>query len=179
MGILKNKHVVVAMLVAPVLALVSYFAVDAIVSEKPHAAQPGDRYALVEKPNCRYSSGQCGLKNGEFELTLTTEWRDDERMLLMMKSAFPLDGAVVALVEPAERDATQGEIENAANDGLPFEMLSEGDDGRRWSLELPKPDPESDRLRVVVSANNTLYYGDAAMKFTLYKTTFGEDFRQE
>ncbi|WP_439135159.1 hypothetical protein [Pseudomaricurvus sp.] len=169
MGIFKNKHFVIAMLVAPVLALISYFAVDAIVSEKPHAAQPGERYSLVEKPNCRYSSGQCGLKNGDFELTLTTEWRDADRVLLMMKSAFPLDGALVALVEP----------ETASGGEQPLEMTSEGGEGLRWSLELPRPDPEMDRLRVVVSANQALYYGDAAMKFTLYKTTFDEDFRQE
>lgn len=170
MGILKNKHVVIAMLVAPILALISYFAVDAIVSEKPHAAKPGDRYALVEKPNCRYSSGQCGLKNGDFEVTLTTEWRDADRMLLMLKSVAPLEGALVALVEPSDVNS-DGE--------QPLEMAPEGSDGLRWSLELPKPDRESDRLRVVVSSNQTLYYGDAAMKFTLYKTTFGEDFRQE
>ncbi|MBU3068302.1 hypothetical protein KOI40_00655 [Aestuariicella sp. G3-2] len=170
MGILKNKHVVIAMLVAPILALISYFAVDAIVSEKPHAAKPGDRYALVEKPNCRYSSGQCGLKNGDFEVTLTTEWRDADRMLLMLKSVAPLEGALVALVEP-------GDVNSDAEQ--PLEMAPEGSDGLRWSLELPRPDPESDRLRVVVSSNQTLYYGDAAMKFTLYKTTFGEDFRQE
>lgn len=170
MGIFKNKHVVIAMLVAPILALISYFAVDALVSEKPHAAKPGDRYALVEKPNCRYSSGQCGLKNGDFELTLTTEWREADRMLLMLKSVVPLEGALVALVEPGDA---------ASDEERPLEMVSEDNDGLRWSLELPKPDPESDRLRVVVSSNKTLYYGDTAMKFTLYKTTFGEDFRQE
>ena len=38
----KNKHVVVAMLVAPVLALIGYFSVDALVAEKPHAAQAGE-----------------------------------------------------------------------------------------------------------------------------------------
>ncbi len=41
--LLTNKHVVIAMLVAPVLAVIAYFAVDASVSEAPKAAQPGKK----------------------------------------------------------------------------------------------------------------------------------------
>ena len=50
MSILKNKHMVIAMLMAPVLALISYYAVNALVSETPHAAEAGQSYLLVENP---------------------------------------------------------------------------------------------------------------------------------
>lgn len=167
MNILKNKHLVIAMIVAPILAVLSYFAVDAIVSEKPHAAQPGQRYQLAEKPNCRYSSGVCGLKNGDFELTMTTDWKDNNRMLLRLQSHYPLDGAIVAMVD------------RASDDQPPQEMQPDGEDGLRWFLELPRPNPESSRLRLVVSSKETLYYGEAATEFSVYKTSFGEDFRGE
>lgn len=55
--LLTNKHVVIAMLVAPVLAVIAYFAVDASVSEPPKAAQPGQSYPLAVRSNCRYTSG--------------------------------------------------------------------------------------------------------------------------
>ena len=57
MKFLKNKHLLTASLVAPILALMSYFAIDALVGETPHAAEEGQSYQLVEKQNCRYNSG--------------------------------------------------------------------------------------------------------------------------
>jgi len=153
--IFKNKHILTAALVAPVLALMGYFAVNALVGETPHAAEEGQSYQLVEKPNCRYSSGNCGLKNGEFELKLSTEELDDDRLLLMLKSVFPLDGVKVAL------------IENEAAEERPVDMRPMGDDGLVWSLDIARPDPERGRLHLVASSNQSLYFGDVAMKFTL------------
>ncbi len=166
MDFFKNKHVVVALIVAPILAILSYFAVDAMVAETPHAAEAGKQYELVSKPNCRYNSGICGLKNGEFELTLKAEWLEGKRMLLHLTSAHPLDGAMVAAVNQASEDKK------------PVEMYPEDRSGLSWSLELINPNVEEGRLRLAVSSNKTLYYGDAAMKFAIYETVFEEDFRQ-
>ncbi|MAZ89359.1 MAG: hypothetical protein CL693_17145 [Cellvibrionaceae bacterium] len=166
MDFFKNKHVVVALIVAPILAVLSYFAVDAIVSETPHAAEAGKQYELVSLPNCRYNSGVCGLKNGEFELTLKAEWQEEGRVILHLTSAHPLDGAMIAAVN------------NASEDKEPVEMYPEDRSGLNWSLELMNPNVEQGRLRLAVSSNKTLYYGDAAMKFALYETIFDEDFRQ-
>ncbi len=166
MSFLKNKHVVVALIVTPILAVLGYFAVDAMVAETPHAAKVGQQYELISKPNCRYSSGICGLKNGEFELTLTAKWLDQRRMLLTLESVHPLDGAMVAAVE------------NPADDRKPVEMYPENRDRQHWTLELVNPNLDQGRLRLAVSSNKTLYYGDAAMKFAQYETAFGSDFRQ-
>ena len=152
---MANKHMVTAAIVAPVLALIAYFGVDALVGESPHAAEEGQSYQLVEMPSCRYSSGHCGLKNGDFELNFSTESLDDGRMLLMLESEFPLEGIKVALVE------------DEADEKQPVDMRAMGANGLRWSLEIARPDPERNRLHLVASANRALYFVDAAMKFTL------------
>jgi hypothetical protein len=152
---MQNKHLVTAAVVAPILALIGYFGINALVGESPQAAEEGQSYQLVEMPSCRYSSGHCGLKNSDFELDLTTEPLDDDRLLLLLKSEFPLEGVKVALIED-ESDEEQ-----------PVDMRSMGEDGLTWSLEIARPDPERNRLHLVASANQSLYFGDAAMKFTL------------
>jgi len=152
---MRNKHLVTAAVVAPVLALIGYFGINALVGESPHAAEEGQSYQLVEMPSCRYSSGHCGLKNGDFELDLTTESLDDDRLLLLLKSEFPLEGVKVAL------------IEDKSDEERPVDMRSMGEDGLTWSLEMVRPDPEHNRLHLVAAANRSLYFGDAATKFTI------------
>lgn len=158
MSFWKNKHVVIATLAAPVLGLVSYFVVGAIFGEKPKPAEAGQSYRLVEKPNCRYSSGACGLKNADFELTLSYEPLGSDRLLLKLESENPLDGVKLALAR------------NASDDSKPRDMRPTGDDGLNWSLDLPVPNPELDRLHLVASSMQSLYFGDVATRFTAGKT---------
>ena len=160
MSALKNNHLLIAMLMAPVLALFAYYGVNALVGETPHAAEAGQSYQLVEKPNCRHSGGICGLKNGDFELTLSFEWLDNGRMLLRLESVHLLDGILVALVE------------NDAGEKSPVDMRPLGDDGLSWSMDLAHPDPERHRLYLVASANQALYFGDVAMKFTVIEGAY-------
>lgn len=162
----KNKHVIAALIITPILAVLGYFAVDALVSETPHAAKKGASYKLAEKPNCRYTSGMCGLKNGEFELKLTTNWLDGNRMRLHLSSVAPLDGAKISMVDD-ENDQQ-----------VPQDMLRNSEDGTSWIIDMNRPDREKSRLRIAVSSDGVLYYGDAGTKFTVYQTTFEGDFRQ-
>jgi hypothetical protein len=159
MAFWKNKHVALASVMAPILGLVSYFGIGAIFGEKPHPAAAGQSYQLIEKPNCRYDSGQCGLKNVDFELTLSFERLDDGRMLLKLESVIPLDGVKLALVD------------NAAEEVKPVDMQATGSDGLHWVLEIRHPNPEHDRLRLVASSMQTLYFGDVATKFTASEST--------
>lgn len=153
MTFLKNKHTIVAVLVAPVLAVLAWYAADLLVGEKPHAAKAGQNYELVEKPGCRWASGECELKNGDFELALTPEWVESDRLRLKLESVFPLEGVKLAMAG--------SELENVR----PRDMRPLSDDGRTWTIELASPDPEVDRLRLVAAAGQSLYYGDAALKF--------------
>jgi hypothetical protein len=52
-----NKHILAAVLVAPVLAILSYFGIGYLFGEKPQPALEGQSYRLAEKPNCRWESG--------------------------------------------------------------------------------------------------------------------------
>ena len=150
---------VIATLMAPVLALIAYFGTSFFLGETPQVAAPGQSYELVEKPNCRYSSGKCGLKNVDFELTLTYEMRGTTRMLLNLESEHPLDGVLLAM------------IENDSDVQLPVEMQATSSDGLNWSLEVARPDPEIHRFRLVASAAGVLYFGDAATKFTVVESS--------
>ena len=161
MSFWKNKHVVLATLAAPVLGIVAYFGVGAMLGDKPKPAEAGNSYQLVEKSNCRYSSGSCGLKNVDFELTLSFERLGNNRMLLNLVSENPLDGVMLALVE------------NAIDETKPRKMQPSGNDGLNWSIDISKPDPEQDRLHIVASASQTLYFGDVATKFTALNTDTG------
>ncbi len=58
----RNKHLILAFLIAPVLAIIAWFSVDYFVAEKPHSAKPGASYELIAKPNCRRFSRRCDLK---------------------------------------------------------------------------------------------------------------------
>ena len=151
----KNKHVIIATLMAPVLAVIAYFGVNYMVGERPHAAEAGQSYQLVEKSNCRYASGSCGLKNADFELTLHFELLAGDRMLLKMASVYPLDGVLVALAE------------NETDDRPPVAMQAVDAQGLEWSFTIARPDAENHRLRLVASAAGAKYFGDVALKFTL------------
>lgn len=155
MSIWTNKHTIIAMLVAPVLAILGYFTLDVLVGEKPKPALEGQSYPLAEKPNCRYASGLCELKNGEFELQLATRALGADRVALTLQSVVPLEGVMVALVEDVGGDAPP----------VPMEPL--GPDGLAWSLEMPRPDAERHRLRLAASSGGSIYFGDAATDFTL------------
>lgn len=154
MNFLKNKHMVLASVMAPILGLAAYFAVDAVVREKPQAAKAGQSYNLLEKPNCRRAGGTCGLKNGDFELELGFEILGNDQLLLKLSSLHVLDRVMLAVVE------------NETDEKPPVEMHRAGEDGLSWNLEIARPDPGLHRLRLVATSNQSFYFGDAAMKFT-------------
>lgn len=162
MAVWSNKHVIIATLFAPVLALIAYFGVGAMFGEDPLPAEEGQSYPLVEKPNCRYASGACGLKNADFELTLTYEELDAERLLLKLLSAHPLDGVMLAVAEDGGEEQT------------PLAMRPVGIDGLNWSLEMTHPDAETQRLRLVATTAGVYYFGDVATKFMLEEAAGGE-----
>ncbi len=165
-----NKHLVVAMIVAPILALVSYFSIDRMVSETPKAAVEGASYVLAELPNCRYSSGICGMRNGDFIVKMKTETVNGSEVFLKLNSVFALDGVLVAVADAKDQDMTLV---------TPDKMRADDDSMQSWTLQLPKFDPQVSRLHLAISSKDVLYYGDVQTKFTEYETVFKEDFRRE
>mgnify|MGYP006287182851 CR=1 FL=1 len=149
----KNWHVVAAMLVAPILAILAWFAVDWFVAERPHAARPGQDYPLVAKPNCRWPSGACDLENESFRLTLAPTSLDATALRLRIESRFPLSGATVGLAPAA----------GAASEPVVFSPGNE--EATVWSGTLPAPRDEDAALQVVVNAAGSRYFAEVPVVF--------------
>lgn len=145
----KNKHITAALLVAPVLALISYFAVDYMVKEKPHAAVEGDAYALVAKSNCRYDSGECTLHNGEFEVTLQL----NDRNQLEAAISVPINGALL-------EDQRAGAVSNG-----PVNMEQVADDAQSWAVPLVVFESNEGYLRMAFNRNGTVFFAEVPVVF--------------
>ncbi|MBF2735535.1 MAG: hypothetical protein ISN26_05605 [Betaproteobacteria bacterium AqS2] len=147
-GVLGNRHVIVALLVAPILALIAYFAVDAVVSEPPQAAEPGATYPLANRPDCRWASGRCTLKNEDVELVVAAADAG-----LVLTASIELQGVLYSL----DREDVQADPE-------PMELTEAGN----WRAPLPYRLNELDGLRlrlVAATPQGTRFYGETGLKF--------------
>ncbi len=168
MTLLKNKHVLVAMIVSPILAVISYFAIDYVVKEKPQAAQAGSSYPLVAKSNCRYSSGQCNLVNSDFKASLKVE-SVDGRPELRLDANFPLDGVMVGIAhEGVDIQTVQ-----------PKPMVNNGGTTQKWVLPLDAQVNDKTTLAIAMSVKGSQYFGETMMAFSQYETSFKQDFRRK
>lgn len=168
MSILKNKHLILAMFVAPTLAIIAYFSVDYAVSEKPQAAKKGDTYKLAAKSNCRYQSGVCTLKNGDIEVKIRAQRIDAKDVELTMLSEIPIQQAIISYAtDDFESEPVQMSV-NPASTGV--------DDGtsERYIILFLK-DPENTRLRFAFNISDVMYYAETTAIFIDYKTSFSQD----
>ena len=161
MSLLKNRHIIVAMLVAPVLALVAWFGADYLIGERPQPAVAGQNYPLVELPGCRYAGGDCGLKNADFELHVALLPAAPGMVTLQVDAAFPLDGVVVALVSP----------DGVEREPRPMRRAEPG--GLSWTVEMQRPRAGRERLRIAASAAGSQYFGEVATRFAQAKDADG------
>ncbi len=148
----KNKHVVIAMLVAPVLSIMAWFAVDYFLSERPHAAKEGAAYSLIAKSNCRYDSGQCDIENSDFKINIRPMSITSNSVQLQLTSAFPLQSATLGVV----------------NNGIPSpptEMNPTTDESLRWTTRIERPVPDSTTIRVAVTADGSTWYAEIPTVF--------------
>ena len=145
-----NKHVIVALLVAPVLAIMAWFAVDRFIGERPHAARKGTTYLLVAKSSCRYASGQCELENGELKLSIRPQSRDADSIRLIMTASRALDSALVGTTghETPQQMARIG-----------------GDAGTKWLAILRLPRSGEASLRIAVTAQGATWYAEVPTVF--------------
>lgn len=168
---LTNKHVVIAMIVAPILAILAYLATDAAVSEPPQAAQPDQSYPLAARSSCRWESGKCELENGDLLLTLRF---DDLIPALTMKASHSLDGAIVQLI-------------SGQNDKpLPMRMIvpagesaEENAEGKLWQLDLDGMPEQETLLRLVVSRNGSTFFAETGTLYSVYDNGTGALRRQD
>ena len=148
--VLADKHVVVAMLVAPVLGLLAWFTVGQLTGEQPHRAQAGKGYPLVEQSNCRYQSGVCELRNEDMVIKLSIG--EGAKTVLTGRASHQLSRVLLAIGSP-ELDPT------------PREMQPDGVRGKDWRIRLDALPERGERIRLVATAGGVAYYADASTQF--------------
>jgi len=148
----RNKHLIVAMLIAPVLAITAWFAIDYFVAERPHSAKEGAAYTLIAKSNCRYDSGQCDLENGEFKLSIRPASVTADYVRLEMTSAFPLQSAIVGLVNDGD-PATPSLMEPTTGEAL------------LWTALIGRSNGDTSTLRIAVTARNAAWFAEVPTIF--------------
>ncbi|EGQ9806799.1 hypothetical protein BBM02_00195 [Vibrio parahaemolyticus] len=158
----KNKHFILALLIAPILSIIAYFGTDMALSEKPHAAKEGETYKLASKSNCRYTSGLCDMENGDFKVKFRSEKLTKDSLELSLNAAYPLEGVKLSVVDDQQQNAQ------------PIDMTRADQAGQNWYISLPKPTSADSWLRVVIQAEGTLYYGETQTAFVKYETLFTE-----
>ncbi len=162
----KNKHVVLAMFVAPILAVVAWYVVDHFVAETPHAAVAGGSYPLVAMSNCRYKSGLCTLKNNDVSVSLVAERLDNGRARLSLSTDLEVDAAAVSLVV-------------AGVEQTPVNMRNGGDELSMLSTVLTLDQPADVQLRFAMNVHDVFYYSETGIDFIDYETSFKrENFSQ-
>lgn len=166
MSIFKNKHVIMAMIMAPILAIASYYLVDLAVKEQPQKAVEGKTYKLIAKSNCRFSSGLCDLENGTFKSTIRVS-QDNGLQLLRLTSVNQLQAVNIGFVTS---DGTESG---------PYNLTSNDDTGTQWTTHFNVLADASTLLRVALTANNAHYYSETTMGFSDYQTSFSKDFRKQ
>ena len=142
----KNKHVLIALVIAPVLAVIAYIGVDAVVSEQPHVAQKGAVYPLRVLSSCRYASGKCELRNGDIRVVLS----------LASDASWRLDSEV----------ALRGALISHSNDDSPRRFTEVAGDPKHWQVSAqPQRSGSEDSLRLVIAVGDSQYFAEVPVSF--------------
>jgi len=86
-----NKHTKVAVLVAPLLAVLGYITSDYYIESE---ANESKLITLQAEPSCAVLAGECILISGDFKVNVF-----DKAGTTVINSTFPLDKAVLFLVD--------------------------------------------------------------------------------
>ena len=149
----KNKHVIIALLVAPMLAIMAWFAVDYFVAERPEAANPGSSYPLVAKPNCRRLSDGCELTNADLTLTVIVTRSNAMGATVELTSAVPLERAFL------------GFANDGVDEGPPAELELVDAERLVWSGQVSGRIDADTAMRVLVRVNDASFFAEVPVTF--------------
>lgn len=149
----KNKHVLTALLVTPLLAVIAWLGVDHVVGERAAPAAAGGAYELLAQPDCRrLGGGSCTLRNAEAKI-LIERMSEPTWVVLSVVTALPLQGGSVAVSDGGQYRTPQ--------------PLVVGADGA-WRVSLPADVAATDRsLRVAFKVRGATLYAEFAAPFLL------------
>ena len=152
MSFFKNKHVIAALIIAPILALIRFFAVDYYVSERPHQAVEGQTYSLVAKSNCRWASGHCKLENSDFKLHLQGVTHTYGSNQILLDSNTELQSVSYAVV-PASGVSSQ-----------PVAMRNTDNTQQNWRSQNVNIN-QTDYLQLVIRSNGIQFFAEVPLVF--------------
>lgn len=90
-----NRHLKVAFMVAPILAVIGYIGADYY---DEHQASKDKIIQLVPEGHCDIINQSCVLQSGEFKVNVS-----DEAGVTEVNSTFPLDSATLFLVDKTDK----------------------------------------------------------------------------
>lgn len=157
MSLLANKHFKLALVVAPLLGIVTYIGIDYSLSERPAAAAEGRSYPLAAKSNCRYESGHCTLKNGDIQLDVGARPLGKATFEVTVKSEIALQTAVLSISQDPIFPAPEA-----------MHKLDSG--GNQWRTIVGLKEPALGQMRLAVSIAGTTYFAETSAIFVEYKT---------
>ena len=157
-----DRHVITALLVAPVLAILAWFAVGSLGGEKARPARTGAAYPLLEKSNCRYASGVCDLENTDFKVRLS--FTDNVSGELSGDGSANAGGRLDVYVSHAV-DSALLSLTRAPGDAAPSAMRRADTEGRRWRFALQRQPDREQRLRLVLSRRGVAYFAEFSTAF--------------
>lgn len=182
---IKNKHMIMAMFIAPVLAIVAYFATDHIVATPPQAIQAGQSYPLSARSNCRYESGVCTLKNGDLEIHFKAEKIDGNALTLSAQTSVKVQNVLIAL-SPSSQDIAPSAMNKTATEQNTWQLsipipasvtrdkstpnLADQSENGLSSISL-----EELVLRVAVQADGATFFAETGTDFFSYQTSFSQE----
>ena len=165
----KNKHIIIALIIAPILAIISYFVTDYMVAETPQKIQTGAVYPLTQKPSCRYSSGHCILKNNQLEVSITGKF-ENQNLTLNLTSEQNIQKILFAVTDPNDTHSPPIPMHKSSSH---TEQLNSWN--ASWS---PIENPVNKTLKIVLETNGAQFFGETGLEFLNYETVFDKDFRQ-
>lgn len=145
MGLVKrfyqsNRHVKLAIILAPLLAIGGYILTGIYLDDKIKA-QPGVDKPLTLQPDCHLLTGVCELLHREIAVNAAIEEKDGKQLFYLSTST-PTIGVLVAF-----------------GDKPPLPMLSRGD-MKKWVLEIQKPVVPGGQVKLVISGGKNRYFAE-------------------
>jgi hypothetical protein len=136
----SNRHVKLAVILAPLLAIGGYILTGILLDEKIEE-QPGIAKAMALQPDCHLLSGVCELLHREIAANIAIEEKQGKQLVYLATSV-PIQGALLSV-----------------DDSKPSPMLSRGT-AKRWVLELQQPVVDNTLVHLALAANKNQFFAE-------------------
>lgn len=145
MGLVKrfyqsNRHVKLAVILAPLLAIGGYIMTGILLDEKIEE-QPGTSKAMTLQPDCHLLTDVCELLHREIAANIAIEERQGVQLVYLATSV-PIQGALLSV-----------------GDSDPGAMRWRGT-AKRWVLELSQPVAENTMIRLAIAGDKNRFFAE-------------------